>query len=192
MSYIELKSEVEPKKEWKYMIQQSQHLNGQLREELPLRNGYREAAAKDKTRYRGSHAVLQPRRRVSEKQILRVFTTSLLENPNRCEARKWLKIGDQTGRSLGRFKHLSEAIAFVEKLYDAGAVEIIVSDIYANKAGDQFADCLLVRLPKGAKRKAIRRVCAQLDRRDLGAVQPDIDIGETHLYLSSDQRTEGR
>jgi hypothetical protein len=42
-----------------------------------------------------------------------------------------------------------------------------------------------VRLPKApAKRKAIRKVCAQLEKRKLGAVQPDVDIGETHLFLS--------
>jgi hypothetical protein len=41
-----------------------------------------------------------------------------------------------------------------------------------------------VRLPKNpAKRKAVRRVCAQLRRRNLGAMQPDEDIGETYLYL---------
>jgi hypothetical protein len=61
---------------------------------------------------------------------------------------------------------------------------VIAPDIYGNKAGDQFADCLLVRLPKNpAKRKAVRRVCAQLRTRDLGALQPDVDIGETYLYL---------
>ena len=64
------------------------------------------------------------------------------------------------------------------------ATNVIAPDIYRNKAGDQFADCLLVRLPKNvAKRKAIRRVCLQLRKRNLGAVQPDEDIGETHLYL---------
>ena len=52
-------------------------------------------------------------------------------------------------------------------------------------ARDQFADCLLVQLPKNtAKRKAVRQVCGQLRTRRLGAVQPEKDIGESHLYLS--------
>jgi hypothetical protein len=76
------------------------------------------------------------------------------------------------------------AIKFVEALYEAGATEVIAPDIYAGKAGDQFADSLLVKLPKvAAKRKAIRKVCAQLSKHKLGAFQPDKDIGESHLYL---------
>ncbi len=79
----------------------------------------------------------------------------------------------------------SDALKFVAALYEAGATKVIAPDIYDSKAGDQFADCLLVRLPKiAAKRKAIRKVCAQLSKRKLGAFQPDKDIGETHLYLS--------
>jgi hypothetical protein len=61
---------------------------------------------------------------------------------------------------------------------------VIAFDIYSSKTGDQFADCLWVKLPKVAvKRKAIRAVCAQWSKRKLGAFQPDKDIGETHLYL---------
>jgi cellulose biosynthesis protein BcsQ len=69
--------------------------------------------------------------------------------------------------------------------YQAGAVEVTAPDLYRNKARDQFADCLLVQLPKNAaRRKAVRQVCGQLRTRKLGAVQPDKDIGESHLYLS--------
>ena len=85
---------------------------------------------------------------------------SLLEKHNQREARKWLakKTGDQTARSLGRFKREKDAAKFVEALYQAGAVEVIAPDIYRNKARDQFADCLLVQLPKNAaKRKAVRQ-----------------------------------
>jgi hypothetical protein len=92
--------------------------------------------------------------------------------------------GDKTAHSLGRFKGERDAAQFVQQLYHAGAAKVIAPDIYDNKAGDQFADCLLVRLPNNpAKRKAVRRVCEQLRRRDLGATQPDEDIGETYLYL---------
>jgi len=41
-----------------------------------------------------------------------------------------------------------------------------------------------VRLPKSmVLRKSIRQVCAQLQRRNLGAMQPDHDLGESHLYF---------
>lgn len=160
-----------------------------LRGETVSANAYREATAKDKSlpKFRGKPAKLPPKSRTTEKHILKVFVRSLLQKPNRSEARKWLakKTGDQTARSLGRFKRENDAAKFVAALYQAGAVEVVVPDIYRNQARDQFADCLLVQLPKSAaKRKAIRKVCGQLRARDLGAVQPDGDIGEGHLYLS--------
>jgi hypothetical protein len=111
----------------------------------------------------------------------------LLEKPNRSEARKWLRktSTDQSERSLGRFKHESDAVKFVQSLYAAGAVKVIAPDIYASKTGDEFADCLIVQLSKNTvKREAVRKVCAQLRKRRLGATQPDEDIGENHLYLS--------
>ena len=150
---------------------------------------YRAAAAKDKAlpKFRGQSANLTGKNRVKPLHIHRVFVDSLLEKRNQREARKWLakKTGDKTARSLGRFKREDQAAKFVEALYQTSAVEVIVSDIYSNKARDQFADCLLVQLPRSAaKRKAIREVCLQLRTRKLGAVQPDTDIGESHLYLS--------
>lgn len=146
---------------------------------------YHAAAAQDKTlpRFRGKPA----RPRVPLMRVHRVFAASLLEKPNNREARQWLtRRGNQkTARSLGRFRCEQDAAQFVEELYRAGAVAVIVPDIYRNKQRDQFADCLLVQLPKGgAGGKAIHKVCEQLRTRGLGAVQPDKELGERHLYLS--------
>jgi len=165
------------------------YLNG----EVVSADTYREAAAKDKTlpKFRGKPAKLPPKNHTTERHILDVFVGSLLEKQNRCEGRGWLKQnGDKAVRSLGRFKPArdaakSETGKFVKELYDAGATAVIVPDIYRDKAGKQFADCLVVSLPKNAaKRKAIRKVCEQLRKRKLGAVEPSKDIGEDHLYLS--------
>jgi hypothetical protein len=150
---------------------------------------YRAAATKDKTlpRFRGKPARLTGKSRVKPLHIHRVFVDSLLAKRKQCETRKWLakKTADPTARSLGRFKRENDAAKFVEALYQAGAVEVTAPDLYRNKARDQFADCLLVQLPKNAaRRKAVRQVCGQLRTRRLGAVQPDKDIGESHLYLS--------
>ncbi len=149
---------------------------------------YREAAARDKTlpKFRCKPANLPPKNGATQKHIYRVFVASLLEKQNHSEARVWLTKngGEPTVRSLGGFKREKDAARFVQQLYHAGAAKVIAPDIYDNKAGDQFADCLLVRLPKNqAKRKAVRRVCAQLRTRNLGALQPDEDIGESFLYL---------
>lgn len=150
---------------------------------------YRAAATRDKRlpRFRGKPAKLNGKNRPKPIHIHRVFVDSLLEKSNSREARKWLtkKAGDKTARSLGRFKNEVRALKFAETLYGASATEVIVPDIYRSKNRDQFADCVLVKLPKGAaRRKAIRAVCAQLRTGRLGAVEPEKDIGESHLYLS--------
>jgi hypothetical protein len=152
-------------------------------------NAYRKAASKDTSlpRFRGKPANLPPEGRATEKHILDVFVHSLLEKPNRSEARAWLtrKTCDQTTRSLGRFQQENDVVELVEALYKVGGINVIVPDIYGNKAHGQFSDCLIVELPTVmVRRKAIRKVCAQLKARGLGAVQPDKDIGEEHLYLS--------
>jgi len=149
---------------------------------------YREAAEKDGTlpAFREKPASVPPDN-ATRTHIHRVFVDSLLEKSNRVEARDWLrkKAGGKTARSLGRFKHETDAAKFVEAIYQAGATEVVVPDIYDNKSGDQFSDALLVRLPESpTKRKAVRAICAQLRTRELGAVLPERDIGETHLFLS--------
>ncbi|HWY78664.1 MAG TPA: hypothetical protein VN281_23825 [Verrucomicrobiae bacterium] len=147
---------------------------------------YRSARARDKSipRLIGKAGKPLPKTRTTQKHIHEVFVRYLLGRENRSEARKWLKTGGKKMRSLGRFKREGVALRFVEALYKAGAMEVIAPDIYAGKTGDQFADCLLVRLPKvAARRKAIRKVLAQLPKRKLGAFQPEKDIDESHLYL---------
>ena len=148
---------------------------------------YHAACTKDKSlpKLTGKAGKPLPNTVATQKHIHEVFVRSLLAQQNCAEARKWLESGGKAVRSLGRFKRESDALKFVEAVYKAGATEVIAPDIYAGKSGDQFADCLLVKLPGiAAKRKAIRKVCAQLSKRKLGAFQPDKDIGESHLYLS--------
>jgi hypothetical protein len=147
---------------------------------------YRRAAAKDPRlpRLRGRIGKPPPNNQAMQNHIHRVFVSSLLSGRNRSEARVWLQADDQTGLSLGRFKRLAEAMKFVGELYQAGAIEVILPDIYRNKRGDQFADSLLVKLPQAAKqRKVIRTVCANLQKKNLGSFAPDKDTGESHLYL---------
>jgi len=150
---------------------------------------YRRAAAKDRRlpRLRAKPAKLPARNGPVQKRIHRNFVAWLLQKPNHLEALRWLrkKTNDDTARALGRFKRESDALRFVKGLYHAGGREVVVPDIYSNSAGDQFSDCLLVRLPADVvRREAVRAACTQLRTRRLGAVEPDKDIGETHLYLS--------
>jgi hypothetical protein len=136
-------------------------------------------------KFRGWPAKLPPRNRAWHKHLQHVFVRGLLSKRNQSEARSWLKAGGKTRRLAGRFKRESDALKFVEELYSAGAVKVIVTEIYHNKNGDQFADNLLVQLPKAtAARRAVRKVSQQLQRRRLGAVEPDQDLGEVYLLLS--------
>jgi hypothetical protein len=148
---------------------------------------YHAARAKDKSLpiLNGEFVKPLPETIATDKHAHEVFVRFLLAHKRCSEARKWLESGGKAVRSLGRFKRKDDALKFVAALYEAGATEVIAPDIYDGKAGAQFADCLLVKLPKfAAKRKAIRKVCGQLSKRKLGAFLPDKDFGETHLYLS--------
>ena len=148
---------------------------------------YRAARSKDKSlpKLTGKAGKPLPKSVATEKHIHQVFVHSLLARKDRVEAGEWLENGGNAARSLGRFKRATDALKFIESLYKAGATEVIAPGIYASKTGEQFADCLLVKLPGiAAKRKAIRKVCAALSKRKLGAFQPDKDIGESHLFLS--------
>ncbi len=150
---------------------------------------YAKAAAKDESlpNYAEKPARLPKKSQKTRRHIHQTFVDGVLEKPGQKEARSWFSSGANAkrSRSLGRFRSERSAVAFIESLYAAGTPEVIVPGIYRDKRGNEFADGLLVRLPRSkAVRGCIRRLCATLRRRSLGVVQPDRDDGETHLYLS--------
>jgi hypothetical protein len=113
-----------------------------------------------------------------------LFIESLLEKSH-AEARQWL-CGAQNPdlRSLAKFRTSRSALRFVETLYGAGAEMVVALPIYTGKRGKQFADWLLVKMPKApSKRKAVRRLCQELCDKRAGALLPDKDIGESHLFI---------
>lgn len=128
-----------------------------------------------------------PKKSQTTRRIHQTFIERVLEKPGRKEARLWFSSGPEAkrSRSLGRFRSERSAVAFIESIYAAGAPEVIVPGIYRDNRGNEFADGLLVRLPRSKTvRVRIRKLCATLRRRSLGVVQPDRDIGESHLYIS--------
>ena len=113
------------------------------------------------------------------------FIESLLEEAH-AEARQWLSAAKNPDlRSLARFRTAKAALQFVEMLYAAGAETVIAAIIYAGRREKQFADRLLVKLPKApAKRKALRKICLDLCAKRGGAMLPDEkDMGESHLFI---------
>lgn len=113
-----------------------------------------------------------------------LFIKSILESSH-AEARHWLSAAKRPDqRSLAKFRTAGAALRFVEILYTAGAEAVIVAPVYAGKSGKFYADWLLVKLPRmPSKRKALRKLCQDFcDQRD-GALLPDKDMGESHLFL---------
>lgn len=115
-----------------------------------------------------------------------LFIESLLEEFC-AEARQWLGAAKNPDlRSLARFRTTKAALQFVETLYDAGAEAVIAALIYTGKGGKQFADRLLVKLPKAsARRKALRKICQNLcDKRGCAMVPDEKDTGESYLFIN--------
>jgi MORN repeat variant len=124
--------------------------------------------------------------RVLERRQHELFIESLLEKSN-AEARQWLNAAQNPDlRSLARFRTAKAAIRFVETLYAAGAETVIAALIYTGRRGKQFADRLLIKLPKAsAKRKALRKICRDLCAKRGGAFLPDEkEMGESHLFIN--------
>lgn len=153
------------------------------------RTHYARVAAKDLTLPQLGDSVIAPRRpsRATDRHVHEVFVGGLLERLDPVEARSWLSgaAKPKSGPSLGRFPSAKAALVVVNSLYEAGALEVTVPGIYSDKKGKEFADWLLVRLPRlKAIRGRIRKVCRFLKENDLGAFLPEGDLGETHLVLA--------
>jgi hypothetical protein len=151
------------------------------------RAAYLKAARKnpDWPQYKGQPAGKVARDTIALKRKQHeLFIQSILESSH-AEARKWLSGGKRPDlRSLAKFRTAGAALRFVETLYAAGAEAVVVAPVYAGRGSKLFADWLLVKLPgTPSKRKAVRKLCQNLcDRRD-GALLPDKDMGESHLFL---------
>jgi hypothetical protein len=122
--------------------------------------------------------------RALERRQHELFIESLLEKSH-AEAGRWLSAAQNYDlRSLAKFRTSTAALRFVKTLYAAGAETVIALPIYAGRRGKLFADWLLVKLPKApSKRKTVRKLCQDLcDKRD-GALLPDKDMRESHLFI---------
>jgi hypothetical protein len=113
-----------------------------------------------------------------------LFIESLLES-DFAEARRWSSAAASDLRSLARFRTAKTALQLVETLYDAGAESVIAALIYTGKRGKEFADRLLIKLPKASvKRRKLRIICQALCTKRGGAMLPEKDLGESHLFIN--------
>lgn len=87
-------------------------------------------------------------------------------------------------RSWAKFATVKAALKFAGKLYAAGAICVMIAAIYGSKQKRLFADWLLIKLVKTkSKRAEVRQLCLRLCDKRRGALLPEKDFGETHLYL---------
>ncbi|MGP8201464.1 MAG: hypothetical protein ACLQU4_18390 [Limisphaerales bacterium] len=151
------------------------------------RAGYLKAARKnpDWPQYKGQPAGKVARDNVAlERKQHELFIKSLLEKSH-AEARRWLSTGNRPNlRSLAKFRTAKAALRFIETLYAAGAITVFIAPVYAGKREKLFADWLLVKLPGApSKRRALRTLCQDFCNKRDGAMLPEKDFGESHLFL---------
>jgi hypothetical protein len=97
------------------------------------------------------------------------------------EALEWLRAAlnpDDNALASNRFRGTENAIRFVEGLYAAGAVRVIVNqeNIVDEGDGDLYADALVVLLPREPEaRSRVVKICKQESDREEGEVSSDAD-----------------
>ena len=104
------------------------------------------------------------------------------------EALAWLASNPNPYALAGnRFYSTEDAIAFVEMLYEAGAVEVLVTNIYdedwrIEAEGGPYADTLILRLPQDSeKRKRLFEISNDEAVRE--GFSPERDTGQETLLL---------
>jgi hypothetical protein len=100
------------------------------------------------------------------------------------EARAWLrKSQNESALASNRFPETRDALAFVQELYRAGAVKVIVPhDSITDDGVEVYADALVVTLPDDpAKRQRVWKLCARELEREGDKPPPSTD--EKHVFL---------
>ena len=105
----------------------------------------------------------------------------MAESKSRPEAREWLKKNDnESPLATNRFDDSEEALSFVNKLYELGAVRVEVDNILEEdwriqEEGGPYADTLIVILPKDAEKK---KTLIKLQTKEFPAWETQSNSGE--------------
>lgn len=111
-----------------------------------------------------------------------------LDPEPRFEARAWLESNPNPYAFAGnRFASTEEALAFVNTLYEAGALKVYVTGIYDEKwridaEGGPYADTLIVRLPSDTESRKILFEISNEEAVSEGFL-PEKDTGQEELLL---------
>jgi hypothetical protein len=174
----------------------SWHANGQLHTEQTYKNGapvsplrifnedgtellYEELLGK-------AHAKKRTKRKAAEVEPDAVeqhrrFVADLLRGPN-AEAREWLRGGHPNSRNLGDMEP-AESLAWVERLYELGAAEVMAVEIETFPGRDEaMTNHVLARLPADPKVRQqlfdFENACA-----DSEGFSGERDVGQEYVYF---------
>ena len=114
------------------------------------------------------------------------FITARLADPNKAEAMSWLSSGPPGSvRTLGEMESNEASVAFVRRLYDLGAVEVLAVEIDTDENGDANSGALLITLPDDpVARERLFGWSAQ-QAADMGFDGYE-DFGQRHLFVMLD------
>lgn len=131
----------------------------------------------------GEAAVRLPGTDEVERREFRLHVAWLLSRRNHREAREWLNPGARQ-RSLGLL-NFTQARHLVERLYNAGAKQVIVVEIYEGKRGKQLSDALVVKMPAEKRsRHLVHRLFTKLPKKRRAGVVPEADADEEYLFAA--------
>ncbi|MEZ6047047.1 MAG: hypothetical protein R3C11_15985 [Planctomycetaceae bacterium] len=114
------------------------------------------------------------------------FVDRFLGQENTEEALSWLKAGlDTDSHLLSEGWPTQESIDFIQRFYDAGAVEVLAVDIDQYEDGMENTGKLVIKLPEDpAKREAVLGLGGEIAMRNGFSQEPD--QGQTYLFLMLD------
>lgn len=103
----------------------------------------------------------------------------------KAEALQWLRdVSDASFRNLGEMGTTEESIEYVQRLYDAGAMQVIAVEIYEYELG-QNTGHLLVQLPRDAAPR-LRVFELEREQAERGGFDGVEDTGQEYLYFKLD------
>ncbi len=105
---------------------------------------------------------------------------------NQPEAREWIRNSGRAGPlASNRFEGKEDALAFVNALYEAGAVKVVVDAIMDDELemaeGGPYADALIVRMPTDVRKRL--RLMSIASTESLKRGEPVADVGLETMYF---------
>jgi hypothetical protein len=117
-------------------------------------------------------------------ESLDTHDAAIVKNMQGPEALEWLKKSEnESALASNRFATTQDAVRFVQRLYDAGAVRVIVpNETITSDEVEVYADGLVVTLPEEQnKRQRVWILCAEEIKRS--GEKPTKSPSESHVFL---------